>query len=509
MRQKIHMNAYACLCAICIIIYLFLMKNFYVSIWQVPDFGYYAGFASLNMKANDGFSSMFVSLSGLLSFIPMQFKIVCLFFNVSAIAGLLYFYYYIVKKDKQLHSEDVLTILITVFSSFWYYGYGKVYYDIPFTMFTFSVCLYIMTRGIVAYRCGCNLIRVWNLFFAVFGFCFSWKMYNIFLIAGLGLCSLADDEIRNIFLHFSGKVRNLFSFAAMFLFGYLVGNYNFILFPQDTMKGILGYEASSDFLDRLFRTDDLVWDHVNMLPWNFSVMCVITAVCILWILPLCIKKIRFAAISAFMLICFWIFITFFSRGYPWHGFTFGVFMLLLFMFEIKSGIGESTAFHKIAFAGIFIQVSICLCFYIPKQAEWEKVTEQSINDLVKNECHIREDVQDALEQMNGTSYTIDLAVKRNTLIYTDRSSFKERNMENIYFVRSNYMFADPLRYSNLDVWNEIYNGGCGLENADYVIYIIPNRFKIMNDVACLHEYDNYEKCISYEREYYSVYVYRR
>lgn len=509
MYKKIQQNSYVVLCSVCIIIYLACMKDFYLSIWQVPDFGAYAGFAQANLKAHDGFSSLFIFLSGLLTFLPMQMKIICLFFQAFAIASLFYFYYFIVKKEKALHREDVLAVLLTAFSSFWYYGYGKVFYDIPFTMFTFAICLLLMTRGILAYRKGCRSVFIWNFFFLVLGLCVSWKMYNLFLAAGLGLCALADDEIRQMFLYYAVQLKKCLVFICMFALGYLAGNYHFLCFPYETLEGIMGYEARSDFWDRLFRTDHLVWDHVNMLPWNFSVMCVVTAVCILFVLPVCIKRLRFIAVSVFLLACFWVFITFFSRGYPWHGFTFGVFMVLQFMFEIKSGIDGNRWFQKAAFYAVCIQTVLCLCFYVPKQAEWERTTRQSIDDLIEHEYQIRQDAEDAWAKTNGALCAIDLAVKRNTLLYGNSSSFQELSKDNLYILRSNYMFADPLRYANLDVWNEWYGRSCSVPEAEYILYIIPNRFKRMQDIACLHDYDNFEKIASYERDVYSIYVYRR
>lgn len=509
MFRKIRCNSYVLLCSVCIGIYLICMKDFYFSIWQVPDFGAYAGFAQANLKAHDGFSSLFIFLSGLLTFLPMQIKISCLVFQTSAMSALFYFYYHIVKKDKGLHVEDVLAILITAFSSLWYYGYGKVYYDIPFTMVTFAVCLYILTRGILAYRQGNNRLYLWNLLFLTLGLCLSWKMYNLFLIAGFGLCALADNELWQIFFYNAVQMKKWFVFIGMFLLGYLIGNYHFLFFPMETMEGIMGYEASSDFLDRLFRTDYLVWDHVNLLPWNFSVMCVVTMACILFLLPICARRLKFIAISVFMIACFWVFITFFSRGYPWHGFTFGLFLILQFMFEIKSGFMEYKWVQKIAIVGILIQAMLCLCFYVPKQVEWETLTKQCIGDLIECEYQIRKDIQDAFKKTGGKPCAIDLAVKRNTLLYVNSSSFQKRSKDNLYILRSNYIFADPLQYANLDVWNELYARSCSIQEAEFILYIIPNKFKRMQDIACLHDYDNYEKTWSYEREVYSVYVYRR
>lgn len=504
-------NAYKLLCSFCLIIYVFSTFIFYISKWQVPDFCAYAGFAQANLKAHDGFSSLFILISGLLTFLPVQIKLLCLFCNVCAIIMLFYFYYKIVKNNNLLNKQDVIVILLITFSSFWYYGYGKVFYDFPLTMLSFAGCIYILTNNILLYRKGIYKKFRWNILYLLIGVCFSWKMYNIFLIVGMILLLFADDELRMLCCHIIFNIKNFIVALSMFILGYLFGNFNLIYYFADTLGGLKGYKASSNFMDKLFSMNYIEWDHINTMPWNFSVMFVVTAIAILFILPLIIKKSRLIYISIFMMGCFYIFISHFSRGYPWHGFTFGVFIVLLFMFEIKMCKKKYyNLFTKISFVVVTVQVILCLCFYIPKQIRWHIVTESSINDIIENEHFIREDVEKIIKKINNSKFMIDLAVKRYTLIYTNMSSFNVINKNNIYLLRNNYMFVNPLQYANLDVWNDIYtNPNYDEINYEYIIYIIPNKFKIMNDIARLHQYDNNEKICSYNNHDYSVILYKK
>ena len=98
-------------------------------------------------KARDGFSSLFIWIAGLSATIPKQLTIfILILMSLSMIQFSFFIKFICNKKNKHYYW---ITILLLYSCCFFYYFYGKIFYDFPFTVFTYSLCLSILKKMLI------------------------------------------------------------------------------------------------------------------------------------------------------------------------------------------------------------------------------------------------------------------------------------------------------------------------------------------------------------------------
>lgn len=496
------------------LVYFVFLLRYYLINYYVPDFRLYFSMAFDGAKARDGFSSLFIWIAGLSAIIPKQLTIFILILMSLSMIQFSFFIKFMFNK-KNIHCYWI-TILLLYSCCFFYYFYGKIFYDFPFTVFTYSLCLSILKKMLIKIRDNERINKEWILFCISLGFLLSWKPYNIFPIVGLILLMLTKRESRILIIRVLKSLKETSRSFLFFIIGYVAGNYNLLLYPRATIKGIKAYPAVYGF--KLFLNDKsrIIWDHVNDLPFNISVMSLITVIIFLYILPILFKKFRFLIISIFMTFCFYLFISRFSPGYAWHGFTMGIFIMtyvVFFFSELEENIIKVTIIKKILIGiAVLIQTMVCFLYYIPLQNKWHYTTEESISSLESNESNIYSDVLYLINNKIGNEYyTIDIAIKRYKPVPISPLIWKKIDTKNTYIVAENYAFLDPLEVTNFFDWSTLKQSEkytLDSEKYSYIIWILPDSFKQMGDVADIHIYDNFNIVDKIHRKGYTIYLYK-
>ena len=117
--------------------YFIAISQFYTINYYVPDFyGYMAMITKTGKPLPvDAFSSLFVTISPLAYVFPFILTIMSLVFLTLS----LFLFNYVFYKFKKIDLFDNIVFLVASFSSgCWYYFYGKIYYDFPYTALSFS-----------------------------------------------------------------------------------------------------------------------------------------------------------------------------------------------------------------------------------------------------------------------------------------------------------------------------------------------------------------------------------
>lgn len=486
-----------------VVLYFSFMLRFYLIDYYVPDFRLYASFAQTEFPAKDGFSSLFIFMSGLAAFMPKFMTLLCLVMLAASIFCLCFFCYQRFWVDNNTFCFMVVAIFLC---GSWFYFYGKIFYDFPFSVFSFTMALLAFSKFIDS----TNDNRWWNVTCLILGFSLSWKPYNIFMLAGFGCLCMCYDDFRILLTKRIFHFRSILLSFLFFLLGFLAGNYNFFTDPAGTLKGIRGYKACSSLLYFFVQKNRVIWDHVNYLPFNLSVYSLPCMAVLLLILPIFAKKLRYIVCGLFMMACLCIFIKFFSAGYTWHGFTFGIFLILEFCFLLKEdGKNKKHLNFKIATLCIFvIQTIIMFGYYVPKQAQWHNLTQKSLAILEKNAGKIYNDVINLAAKNEIPDYVVECAVYRYKPVATNFVAFKKRPLKkNLYIAPKNIYFGNALEAGDFFTWKNYFDN----QNnpAKYVIWIIPNAFKIMGDVANIHLHDAHVLVDSLIKDEYSVYIYEK
>ena len=448
------------------LVYFVFLLRYYLINYYVPDFRLYFSMAFDGAKARDGFSSLFIWIAGLSATIPKQLTIfILILMSLSMIQFSFFIKFIFNKKNKHYYWITILLL----------------------------------------YSCCISL-----------GFLLSWKPYNIFAIVGLILLMLIKKESQILIIRVLKSLKESSSSFLFFIIGYVVGNYNLLLYPRATIKGIKAYPAVYGF--KLFLNDKsrIIWDHVNDLPFNISVMTLITVIIFLYILPILFKKFRFLIISIFMTFCFYLFISRFSPGYAWHGFTMGIFIItyvVFFFSELEENTIKVTMIKKTLIGiAVLIQTMVCFLYYIPLQNKWHYTTEESISSLENNESNIYSDVLYLINNKIGNEYyTIDIAIKRYKPVPISPLIWKKIDTKNTYIVAENYSFLDPLEATNFFDWSTLKQSEkytSDSEKYSYIIWILPDSFKQMGDVADIHIYDNFNIVDKIHRKGYTIYLYK-
>lgn len=490
--------------------YLFLLFRFYQIEYYAPDLRLYVSMAQQNNKAADGFSSLFIWLASLCSMMPEFMTYLCLAMLCFSIFGFLIFYYVVLWENIQ---KFILVTLICLSCGVWYYFYGKLFYDIPFSVFNYSLCLLAFMKLYGNREEREKAQPWWYLLAYLLGLLLSWKPYNVFLACGVGLLALAYDEFRREVLLSLNSAKKIGMSVLLLLAGYITGNFNLLRFPKETIEGIQAYPATYEFSKFLFGKHRILWDHVNDLPFSMTVFSVVFLVVTGIIWPVLIKKLRYLAISLFMFGALALFISNFSRGYAWHGFCYGFFVItycLILVRETKPEVLRGCIFRILMDVTILVQCVVNFGYYIPTQARWEKRTEEAIHVLEDNETEIFQHVTQLVDGFGDSTYTIDNAVKRYRPYAPMVLWLRPVSVGQPYIVAENMELIDPLYYMNYDGWKAL----CTKENyvgreedSDYVIFIIPNIFKNMSDVADIHKYDERPLEATIREASYTIYVY--
>ncbi|MGN0740810.1 MAG: hypothetical protein ACI4LX_11635 [Treponema sp.] len=412
----------------------------------------------------------------------------------------------------------LFVLALTLSCGCWYYFYGKIFYDFPFSVFSFSLCLWQISEIIIKSRNGKEYFKNWLAFFALSGFTLSWKPYNIFMLAGILGCAFAKDETRKIVLLQLSHVKKILYASVLFIFGYIAGNFNLLVSPRVTLKGIMAYKASFSFREFLYSKHRIIWDHVNDLPFCISIFSITVMILLFVIVPLISNRKRYAAIFVTMFIFLRIFIKHFSPGYAWHGLTFGSFLLVLLLFVFSERESFSKASKILSVVAVTIQICVTFGFYVPTQIRWHNATQKSIYVLEKENSSILNDVEALVNDFNGQTFYIDEPVKRYKPIVTSGIKIRKMGIRQPYIIFDEISYKSPLDSENSYDWKIIRN----MENFDnpgfinywtfkestkYLVYVVPNPFKTLCNVADLFRYDELPLVKSIVRENYSIYVY--
>lgn len=511
--KKIEINkkkiALLILCMVCIGYFLFLFR-FYNIDYFVPDFRLYNSMAVTNRKTADGFSSLFIWMAALCSMMPKFMTFISLIMMSLAIFNIVLFYYEIFWENLQ---KFILMVALCMSCGAWYYFYGKIFYDVPFSVYNYSLCLLAFMRVYINRLDRNKAQSWWYILMFTSGLLLSWKPYNIVMLAGAGLLLLAYDDFRKeVLLSLMGIRRTSIS-IAIFIAGYITGNFNILLFPRETIEGIEAYKASCPFNYFMFDKFRIIWDHINDLPFSISVFSAVFLIFIGIVWPIIIKKIRYLWLSLFMFGAFALYISYFSPGYAWHGFGYGFYLITYMIFLVKETdwrVINSRAIRFVFILAILVQYVVNFGYYIPTQIRWGVITQKSIEILENKEADIYAHVSNLIQNFGDSTYMIDNAIKRYRPYYKSTLDLRPISVNQPYIVAENVVFVDPLQYMAYEEWNRLYTNKNYLEdseNCNYIIYIMPNIFKSMNDVANIHLYDEKQLITTIKEVDYTIYVY--
>lgn len=302
--------------------FIFLFKYYFID-YYVHDFSYYNWFYEMGLPANDGFSSMFLSICRFITTHPKKLIVFCLLlltlsiWNISLTA---------INHLKKLWKVVAFEVLLMSCGA-WYYFYGKLFYDFPFTAYTYSLC-FLLWGQIIEKPNNKNRNMLLASFSFLEGFCLSWKPYNVFCVAGFLFLMLVEKKYRKFILDIIKNILNIISYLSLFVIGYLCGNYKIFSDFNGTIRGISAYGARTNFKQFLFNNGTILEiDFTGHLSFNNCTFGIVTCCFILFIFPLIFKKWNYLILSVVMTILFYLYITYFSPGYSWHGFTFALFVI--------------------------------------------------------------------------------------------------------------------------------------------------------------------------------------
>lgn len=467
------------------IIYFIFMFRFYMIDYNVPDFRLYESFYEENYLAKDGFSTLFIHIAQFAVTYPHKLTVFCLVLMTLALVNMLLGVSMIYKESLL---KWILGVAFTIVCGCWYYFYGKIFYDFPFSAYTYSVG-FVLVVDLTELLQRDNLNRErkinfkWLLIMVVLGFMMTWKPYNIFLLVGLWLLAITNEACAKFFWRLFRKPMWILLSALSFVAGYVAGNYGLLINPKETLKGIRAYAASSDFLAFMFKGIRLIWDHVNSVSFNEGIIAVASLALVMFVVPIILKKWTYLCISLAMFLGYALYIYECSPGYLWHGLTFGLFVVtygICLLNEIDIA-ALSMAAKKLSYGtfivAILCQAINCFAYYVPMQIVWHNKTQEAVNVLEDNANDIASKIEEYSRQLMSAGYTVtyDNAVKR----------YRPCNYA------GTIRFVDPLEYSIIQSKSdkEWITDIREMYNTDYVIYVVPDAMLEIDDVACSRKYD--------------------
>ena len=397
-----------CLNLLASLLYVGVAIPFYSLPYEVPDYFKYYGFAQDHLPAKDGFSSLFITISG---FLLKQYALIHLLM-LFLMSSSLWILNYSFSRICGTSANRLLFLVFTYSMGCWYYFYGKVFYEFPFIAFTFAVMIFLAKNFLVSnQKINSVNIKYLYLFFILAGFCLSWKAHALFPVVGL-ICLLliCNQSIYEAFLS-----RHLFTFGLLFLFGYGIGNYNLVIDFVGTLQGIRGYKTNSNLLQFLFSDAVTSWDHVNLQSFNSAIYSVLGSFFILFIAPFFAPHAKKIISLNIVVAALFLFVMgAFLSGLTWQGFPFSLyFAALMFYLLAKVRIYSLISLLPLFLIAVFGAQYINLFGkYLPLQHQWMQATNLSIDQLKRNQEKILSEVKSIIAK-NGPTYRIDLRLKRN------------------------------------------------------------------------------------------------
>lgn len=449
-------NSFFCLNLLVSLLYVGVAVPFYSLPYEVPDYFKYYGFAQDHLPAKDGFSSLFIAISGLLLKQYALIHWLMLFLTAASLWMLNYSFSRICNAS----INRLLFLAFTYSMGCWYYFYGKVFYEFPFIAFIFALMIFLAKDWLVGTQNVLQKnIKSLRLFSLLAGLCLSWKAHALFPIVGLVGLLLNNREIYRACLSRQGLI-----FLVLFLGGYTLGNFNLIFDFMGTVQGIRGYKANTNILEFLFSDTKVAWDHINLFSFNTAIYTVWGSIFILFIAPFFLPNVKpIIFLNVVVTTLFLVVMTYFLSGLTWQAFPFALFFAAL-MFYILANVRISLTSPLSLLFLIVMGAQYFALFgkYLPLQYRWMQATNQSIDQLERNQEKILSDVKSLIAQ-NGPTYRIDLRLKRN---WPDS-------------------FSNPLQVANSAGWNPIFKGEC-------VSPCMPT-YQIFIEPIGLYKVDSYQK----------------
>lgn len=476
-----------------IIYFLFLYKYYNIE-YYVPDYRLYAHFSLNNLVSKDGFSSLFLFLSGLTTIMPTFMNKLSLLLVSISMFNILNFYTKMTNKK-----INIIYILLIVSIGIWYYTYGKIFYEFPFTTFTYSIGLIYLYQSLTN-----KGNKNWYIFILLMGLTLSWKPYNIFIITGLFLIILSYKRTRILFM---SKIRVIHYSMLFFLIGYIIGNYNILFYPKATIEGILAYPAQYNFIGFMITKNRIIWDHVNDMPFNISIYNIMSLVIITFIIPLLIKKYEYILSSIIIFACLYLYIEKFSPGYAWHGMPIGIYLVTLItfiMFDYKDRI------KNLLIISLIIQTIVIIGYYIPKQDEYYKETINAINMYKMEENNIYNNIENIIDKtIKDEPFIIEQSIKRYKPIMKGKNNIVYFSTKGKYIYNKNIEYIDPLQDSNyIRYKNIISKKNYNIGKSKYIIYVIPNNIFKLKEIFDIKSYNEYSLVNEIYGKGYTIRLYK-
>jgi hypothetical protein len=464
-------------------IYFVFLKPFYIRTYEVPDFFAYYDMGHKQYPAMDGFSSLFIKIASYSLQHYEIFHYAMLGFLTGAIVIINFTFISICKKTL----PRICFIIFSFSMTSWYYFDGKVFYEFPFIALNFAIVLWLAAPLIATpsppltqwtknsfHRftedsdISINHFRI--LLLCLFsGLCVSWKSHAIFPIFGLlGLIFINQPRVLRSMLP------SLIIYLFFFFIGYLIGNFHLIDQTNNTLAGIKGYSGQVEIWHYLFNDSRTVWDHINFFSFNTSVFNVSAAFILLFICPLFMKRgLAVLSLNIFVTISFLLAIHLRSRGYPWHGFPFSLYILALVFFFLANRpiISLSLWGYAPFIAALGLQLYSLYIEYLPAQSRSFHATTQSIEIIQNNSATINEAVTKIISA-NGPNYKLNLYPKR-----MDKDK------------------QPPIDQNNQPIWNKLLENQCQPCVNGYEIFVIP--FPLFSLSSFPLKLDGVEQLISY------------
>lgn len=457
-------------------LFVAIFYGIFLLVWQkfdyfVPDFRLYASFGKLNLPAKDGFSSLFVKLSSYILDGYASLFIVgsILLMSIGMYLFLSSFFLLIENKYNRL-----LSVLVVANAGFWYYIYGKVYYDFPFTLALASLLLFSLCHWIKSeFPHGKTLFFIWVSILS--GFILSWKPYNVFVVAAFVVFVVSDRKLYLVFWDFFRSFKGFTFVIIAVSAGYILGNYRFLSEPAETLKGISAYPAKSGFINFIFKGQPTLWDHVISAPFNDSSMQILVVITILILLPLFLRVWMTLFCNLFILLFFYIFITQFSPGYAWHGFVFGIYtlvILLSLLYRNEAAVGRTALFVRVCLGiAISIQFYQTWFVYIPKQVNAIVNTDKAIEAVAENSREIFEFIANTARK-DGKKFAV----------FSDLRRMKVSPNE------GNKKFVWIHGFKNYNDWESLYNEkNYDISEPYYIFRITPHRLEHLGQLMSNYE----------------------
>lgn len=472
-------------------LYFLFLYRFYIDIYDVPDYFLYN---KLGDTTKDSFSSLFVRISKLNITYPFFFHITSLF----ALTFTLFTLNFLFHLKSKSYIDSLLFLVLSFSSGIWYYFFGKTYYDFPFTAFTFSLALIALYSSCVnnekpsifsALNIKILSKRPLLLFYFLSGLCLSWKLYNIFLIFGVFV--LVIFNYKKFFSYKSSISPFGAVYVISFFVGYIFGNYTLLTSFIDTLAGLRGYPASSNIYTHFFNAKLKVWDHVSLVPFNTGNLNIVSLFIILIVLPLYIKNKIYLKINIFLIVMYVVFISFFSPGYPWHGFPFGLFIIIVFGVLLLETVNlnkkNKLFFRSFALTAALLQSYNNFFNYIPNEILWFNAAEDAKNLLISKRTEINNRITSISKNLDAC-FDIDIRYKYRKITPTGKVETPLMNEypASYFWVTSSFFWVtSPNGYKYISTETCTKDKKYSIFIEPYSLYEIPSYAK-MDSMKIIH-----------------------